>query len=307
MTRLASTNSDPSPGPRHVVRLLDDFAIEGPNGTHACLVFELLGLTIPKTIDGHFPNGRLPGKLAKTVAKQALDGLDYLHQHGIGHGDIHTWNLAFTAPSVDNESEQEFIDISGKLEIGNVRARDGGDLEPGVPYYIVRPASYRSRSWLSSASVKIVDFGQAFLHTEIPSTLHTPLPVRAPEVVFGERLDYRVDLWSMGCMLFELSVGQPPFDSFLLTPRILVHQRQDLASDALPERWRNAWRTMELDGKSEWLGEMYFDGERNEDMTRENMVQLGRIIAKLLRFEPAARASARDILDDPWFRCDPDC
>lgn len=82
MTRLASIH----PSPRHVVRLLDDFDLAGPNGTHKCLVFELLGPSIPETVDVHFPDGRLPGKLAKTIAKQALIGLDTLHQHNIGHG-----------------------------------------------------------------------------------------------------------------------------------------------------------------------------------------------------------------------------
>ncbi|BCS18640.1 uncharacterized protein APUU_11468S [Aspergillus puulaauensis] len=140
MTRLASIH----PSPRHVVRLLDDFDLAGPNGTHKCLVFELLGPSIPETVDVHFPDGRLPGKLAKTIAKQALIGLDTLHQHNIGHGDIHTRNLAFTVPCVNNVSEEDFIKILGKPGIGHVRRSDGKDLEPGVPNYIVRPASYRS-------------------------------------------------------------------------------------------------------------------------------------------------------------------
>jgi serine/threonine protein kinase len=93
----------------------------------------------------------------------------------------------------------------GKPGIGHVRRSDGKDLEPGIPDYIVRSASYRSHFWSSSSSVKIVDFGESFLHTTIPQNLHTPLPVRAPELIFGESLDYRVDLWSMGCMVRKSS------------------------------------------------------------------------------------------------------
>lgn len=55
----------------------------------------------------------------------------------------------------------------------------------------------------------------------------------------------------------------------------------------------------------EWLEDMYFDGERHEDLTKEDIVRLGQIIGKLLRSESSTRVSAREILNDPWFSCDP--
>ncbi|KAA8641520.1 uncharacterized protein ATNIH1004_011656 [Aspergillus tanneri] len=290
--------------------MLDSFNLEGPNGAHKCLVFELLGPSVPDIIDARFPDGRLPGKLAKAIAKQALFGLDTLHQQKIGHGDLHTRNLAFAVPPMDNVPESEFINMLGKPEIGYVRRKDGKALEPGIPEYIVRPALYRGFPWSPSYPIKIVDFGESFLHTTLPKTLHTPLPVRAPEVIFKDRLDYRVDLWSMGCLLFELFVGQPPFDSFLITPPILVSQMREMASDALPKRWEVLWKSMddrataESPGPAlqEWLEEMYFDGERNKDLTKEDILKLGQIIGRLLRFDPSTRLSAWEILDDDWFR-----
>ena len=66
--------------------MVDDFHVEGPNGTHHCLVFEVLGPSVPDTKDARFSDGRLPGKLAKTIAKQVLSGLEFLHQEKIGHG-----------------------------------------------------------------------------------------------------------------------------------------------------------------------------------------------------------------------------
>ncbi|KAJ5179378.1 protein kinase [Penicillium capsulatum] len=82
MKQLASCH----PRLKHTVHLLDHFDLKGPNGSHTCLVYELLGPNIPDTIDAHFPDGRLPGKLAKAIAKQSLIGLDSLHQQDIGHG-----------------------------------------------------------------------------------------------------------------------------------------------------------------------------------------------------------------------------
>jgi serine/threonine-protein kinase SRPK3 len=82
MKELASHH----PCPKHTVQMLDDFDLNGPNGSHKCLVYELLGPNVLGTIHAHFPDGRLPGKLAKGIAKQCLIGLDSLHQRKIGHG-----------------------------------------------------------------------------------------------------------------------------------------------------------------------------------------------------------------------------
>ena len=68
------------------MHVVDDFDLEGPNGTHRCLVFELLGPSVPNMIDTHFSDGRLPGKLAKAIAKHVVYGLEFLHQEKIGHG-----------------------------------------------------------------------------------------------------------------------------------------------------------------------------------------------------------------------------
>ncbi|KAJ5195449.1 uncharacterized protein N7498_008887 [Penicillium cinerascens] len=307
MKELASYH----PSLTHVVQLLDDFDLTGPNGFHKCLVYELLGPNIPDVIDAHFSGGRLPGRLAKTIAKQSLAGLRDLHQRDIGHGDLHTRNLAFTMPYLDKVTEEAFFEILGKPKIGRVQRRDGKGLGLGVPEYIVKPNSSRTRLWKSAQSIKIIDFGESFSCSAVPHRLHTPLPVRAPEVIFQDKLDHHVDLWSMGCMLFELFTGQPPFDTFLITPPILVGQMQEMATDDLPRRWQKIWDTMnkgndvtaESPGPNlqEWLEEVYFDGRQITDLTRKDIARLGKIIGRLFYFEPSARASARQILDDPWF------
>jgi serine/threonine-protein kinase SRPK3 len=73
-------------GSRHVVQLLDNFDIEGPNGKHECLVLEFLGPNVTDVLEMRFNDERLPGTLAKKSVRQALIGLAYLHKHKIGHG-----------------------------------------------------------------------------------------------------------------------------------------------------------------------------------------------------------------------------
>jgi serine/threonine-protein kinase SRPK3 len=76
-----------------------------------------------------------------------------------------------------------------------------------MPSYLVRPTSYPADVSSPQQQIKIIDFGESFSEHDVPETLHTPLCVRAPEVIFGEKLDYRVDLWSAGCMVSVDLVG----------------------------------------------------------------------------------------------------
>jgi serine/threonine-protein kinase SRPK3 len=115
---------------------------------------------------------------------------------------------------------------------------------------------------------------------------------------------------AIGWQLFGLFVGQPIFDTFLITPTILVGQMREMATNELPDRWQDKWDTMntgdamatESTGPNlqEWLEEVYFDGPLSPDLTREDIVRLGQIVGRLLHFKPSARASARQVLDDPW-------
>jgi serine/threonine-protein kinase SRPK3 len=95
----------------------------------------------------------------------------------------------------------------------------------------------------------------------------------------------------------------------MATPATVVRQMLETASDDLPERWRQKWRAMDSAWTGEktenslqaWLEETYFDGVRNQDLTREDIGNVGALVRRLLRFEPSTRASAQEILEDPWF------
>jgi len=91
-------------------------------------------------------------------------------------------------------------------------------------------------------------------------------------------------------------VGQPPFDTFLLTPQILIGQMCEMASDDLPERWQHTVDGMNVGSNDEdtglnlqkWLEELYSDGSDSPDLTRDDLLRVGLIIGKLLYFEPSS-------------------
>uniref|UniRef100_A0AAQ5Z7Z8 non-specific serine/threonine protein kinase n=1 Tax=Amphiprion ocellaris TaxID=80972 RepID=A0AAQ5Z7Z8_AMPOC len=90
-------NTDPSdPSREKVVQLLDDFKISGMNGTHVCMVFEVLGYHLLKWIIKSNYQG-LPLPCVKSIIKQVLQGLDYLHTKcKIIHTDIKPENILLT-------------------------------------------------------------------------------------------------------------------------------------------------------------------------------------------------------------------
>ncbi|KAM3414794.1 hypothetical protein BST61_g9943 [Cercospora zeina] len=300
-------------GSTYVNRMLDHFTLVGPNGSHNCLVLEIVGPNVADFVDSHFKDGRLPPELAKAFAKQMLQGVDFLAANNIGHGDLHARNLALVVPDLDSLSEEDFVAKLGQPETRPVIRSDGGPLGNDVPAEMVYPAFFQKRDLLKSSSIKIIDFGEAFLSNDPPSTLHTPLPVRAPEVIFMDRLDRRVDLWSAGCLIFELIAEHPPFDAIMATPPTTVKQMIALASDKLPPRWQAQWNAMQKDMSSlhdygdetvlQSLEDAYFfDPSKNVELTRDELVMVADAIALLLKLEPSLRASPSDVLAAGWFR-----
>lgn len=81
LLHLSAVNLD-HPGKGHVLGLLDHFKHDGPNGTHLCLVLPVMvsdgeGMTI--TGKPH------QAAYVRSISKQILLGLDFLHTLGIIH------------------------------------------------------------------------------------------------------------------------------------------------------------------------------------------------------------------------------
>jgi serine/threonine protein kinase len=76
----------------------------------------------------------------------------------------------------------------------------------------LKPENILIKSY-SRCEVKIIDFGSScFIHDHLSSYVQSR-SYRAPEVILGCKYDYRIDIWSLGCILAELCTGHVLFQN----------------------------------------------------------------------------------------------
>jgi len=149
----------------------DSFDFHG----HYCLVFECLGRSLYDFMKEH-KYRPFPFYCVREFARQLLDALDFLHGFGLIHTDLKPENILLT----DNRERTHTCSSgSGKIQ--------------QVPY---------------STAIKVIDFGGATYDFEKKSCVVNTRQYRAPEVILGLGWSTPSDLWSLGCILAELYVGE---------------------------------------------------------------------------------------------------
>jgi serine/threonine-protein kinase SRPK3 len=72
------------PGYAYISLLQDSFTHQGPNGSHLCLIFKVMGETL-STFRDWFEDRTIPTPLVQWFTTQLLQALDYAHSRSVIH------------------------------------------------------------------------------------------------------------------------------------------------------------------------------------------------------------------------------
>lgn len=143
--------------------------------------------------------------LSRHVIVQVVEALKYLHEEvGVVHRDLKPENLLFEIiPFKPGENIKRKSDDNKKVSEGAFIEGVGGG---GI------------------GKVKIADFGLSKVLWD--SNTKTPCGTAsytAPEIIRDEKYNKSVDMWAIGCVLYTLLCGFPPFydtDNKILTKKV---------------------------------------------------------------------------------------
>ncbi|KAL8293679.1 hypothetical protein RQP46_000380 [Phenoliferia psychrophenolica] len=122
----------------------------------------------------HPKEGGLNETIVRCFLGQLLDALRFLRSQNVIHRDIKPQNLLLQPAEAED------------LAVGH---------PPGIP--VLKVADFGFARWLPQ---------QSMAETLCGSPLYM-----APEILRYEKYDAKADLWSVGAVLYEMSVGKPPF------------------------------------------------------------------------------------------------
>ncbi|KAI5478284.1 serine/threonine protein kinase [Pseudohyphozyma bogoriensis] len=131
--------------------------------------------------------------LSRHVIMQVAHGIRYLHEEkGVVHRDIKPENILFESiPIIPSKVP--------KLRPYDEEKEDEGEFLPGI-------------GGGGIGRVKIADFGLSkIVWNEETMTPCGTVGYTAPEIVKDERYSKSVDMWALGCVLYTLLCGFPPF------------------------------------------------------------------------------------------------
>lgn len=144
---------------------------------------------------------------------------------------------------------------------------------------------------------KIIDFGSALCSTKELIEYVQSRPYRAPEVVLGCQYNEKVDVWSLGCVLFECFQGTQLFPAE--DERELLLMMQDTIGRADPGLIDRA-RFRELYFRNGVVQGEHWRNKKLNTLLASNDGNFVDFISKCLKWSPDERISAESGLSHPW-------
>ncbi|KAL8947539.1 MAG: hypothetical protein Q9222_006188 [Ikaeria aurantiellina] len=310
------------PGFDNISKPLHKFTIDGPNGTHTCLVSEPLGGSVADARDNTIgAEGIFPLQIARATAAHVIIGVAFLHRSGVVHGDLHSGNVLFRWPEIQQLSMDQMYARYGLPMLRQVERISGLPLDVGVPSHIVHSTGHRLMcNKVDSADIVITDFGEAYesVHGP-PQHLNTPLRLCPPENLLDRGIiGVKADVWALGCTLVDILGSGPLFYAWRSDKDDLM--RQIVSTVGRPsqhwwEAWENRHKWFKEDGT--WCGtlddeEPYdpmptlettisrFRQKSDEKLDEKEQGALLQVLRGMLTINPEQRFTIEDVINSQW-------
>ncbi|KAI1120838.1 kinase-like domain-containing protein [Nemania abortiva] len=320
------TSSPPTDKESMILPVIDRFRIAGPNGTHPCFVTSPACCSLRDSKEASSWS-LFQLDVARSLCAQVAMAICFIHSQGYAHGDLHLGNFLLQLPSSLNDlSVNELYVKLGTPKREPILRTDGKPIQSsGVPSYAVPPAWLGiacDKVALSDAKLLLSDFGVAFRPSDKSCfESHTPLTMRAPEAFFEPTtpLSFPSDIWSLGCVIFELLGHRSLIDGCLAPPDEITAQQAHLQG-LMPSEWLNRWeeRSKWFDDAGRPLGnecDIWSWDRRFEEWLQElrryrgmgvvgeeEKVALLDLLRWMLAWKPEERPSAEEVLDTVWMK-----
>jgi eukaryotic-like serine/threonine-protein kinase len=212
----------------HIVRAYDADQLDG---TYYIAMEYIDGVDLAHLVR---EQGPLPVAQACEYIRQAALGLQHAFERGLVHRDLKPANLLVThAVASDRRRSSGMIPLPS-----NVNVKRSNSSLPRI-----EPQHY---PW---GMVKILDMGLARCIdpftgrastqlTQLGSVMGTPEFIAPEQARDAHTSDTRADLYSLGCTLYFLLTGQPPFPHGTMTEKFLQHQIEEAEPVAVVRRER---------------------------------------------------------------------
>ncbi|OJJ42004.1 hypothetical protein ASPZODRAFT_137574 [Penicilliopsis zonata CBS 506.65] len=276
--------------------LLEVFQAQNPDGhsIHTCLVHPPLGISLGQ-LTPLLPDGVMSSVMVRTTIRNILAALDFLHTEAmVIHTDLQPNNilLGIKDDSILSQFEQAEFEAPAPRKILDDRT-----------IYISRPLC------ISYGTPVLCDLGEARLGTDQQQGDIMPDIYRAPEVILDMSWDSKVDIWNVGMVIWDLFESRHLFrarnpareldDGYHLAEMQAVLGSPPVEFLARSERSLFFW-----DENGNWKGavpipdyDLHTLEERLEGDEKDDFL---RFLRRMLCWLPEERASAKDLLFDPW-------
>ncbi|RDA88821.1 hypothetical protein CP532_5515 [Ophiocordyceps camponoti-leonardi (nom. inval.)] len=228
-----------------IPRLLDQFRVDGPNGSHPCYATEPALCTLQESRFCRL----FSLEVARALAYELALAVAHMHSHGYAHGDIYLRNVLVKAPSTfDQYSIEQFREKFGEPKIYTIKRSDGNPLSLNMPKTIVVSRSFGKRAdkfTLSDARLLLSDFGEAFApaaRSRLGADCHSPVDFRPPEAFLQQDtpLSFSADIWCLALAIWDILGMQSLFCCAFGFPDTIISEIAD-ALGPLPSEWWKKW------------------------------------------------------------------